>query len=381
MTETTCVRSLAEFGSMTGVWERLRGGSTGSSVFLSHDFLCAWLRSYGSEATPYVILTSKGPSLVGALPLCIIRTPTGRRSLRFIGDGYADYGDALVRRDSAAGAKSLVDALLERCEEWDYVHLRYLDTRSQLLCALNPALNSDWLVEGRMRMPSPYVQVAGKWPAHVKGRFRRELKRRRRKLESAHAEVTVSWGTTPEEVSSGLQEFHHLHRLRWESMKGSISNYSIADTRRRHAEMFTQLAQNHRTLIATLRVDDRPIAVAVNLVDGGTVYYCQPAFDPAFAEYSPSNQLIAELIDYCDTHGATVLDFLRGDEEYKYCWTDKHATLSEVWLSQPSIMNAAMASWTLDLRGRVRETPIVGRSIVTARWLARRLISTGNLPC
>lgn len=370
-----CVRTFAEFNRLAVAWEGLRSQATGSSIFVSHEFLCAWLRSYGSGVEPYVLVARAGDALVGALPMCIGRTRTGRRALRFMGDGYADYSDVLVRGDSPAAADSLVEAFLQRHGEWDFAHLRYLDSESHLLRLLNPRHHPSWLIDGRTRMPSPYVRVVGKWPAHVNGRFRRELNRRRRKLEKAHAAITVSWGATPAEVSSGLEVFYRLHRLRWESMKGSISNYSIADTRRRHADMFTELAQRHRTLLATLSVGKRPIAVAVNLLDGDTVYYCQPAFDPEFAEYSPSNQLIAELIDYCDTHGAKVLDFLRGDEEYKYRWTDTSRTLSEIWLSRPGLVNAAMACWTLDLRGHLRETPIMGRGIITGRWLAKRLTS------
>jgi len=370
-----CVRTCAEFNRLAVAWEGLRSQATGSSVFVSHEFLCAWLRSYGSGVEPFVLVAQAGDALVGALPMCIGRTRTGRRGLRFIGDGYADYSDVLVRGDSPTAADSIVEALLQHHGEWDFAHLRYLDSGSRLLHTLNPGRHPSWLVDGRIRMRSPYVRIVGEWPAHVSSRFRRDLKRNRRKLESAHGEVTVSWGTTPAEVSSGLEVLYRLHRLRWESMKGAKSNFSIADTRRRHAGMFIGLAQMHRTLLATLSVGQRPIAVAVNLVDGDTIYYCQPAFDPEFAAYSPSSLLIAELIDYCDTHGATVLDFLRGDEEYKYRWTDTSRSLSEIWLSCPGLVNAAMACWTLDLRGRLREAPIMGRGIVTGRWLARRLTS------
>ena len=70
-----------------------------------------------------------------------------------------------------------------------------------------------------------------------------------------------------------------------------------------------------------------------------------------------------------------VLDLLRGDESYKHRWTDRTRTLSEVWLSRPGRMNAAAAAWTLDLRSRMREAPVVGPAIVKGRWLARRLAS------
>ena len=283
------IQTLDEFDGLALAWEELRSQAIASSIFVSHDFICAWLRSYGTGWEPFVLLAEAHDSLVGALPLCVSRTRLGRRSVCFLGDGYADYSDALIRSDSPSAYDVLADALFEKLGDWDFAHLRYLCSESQLLRSLNPKRRADWLVRSEVTMPNPYIEVVGTWPGQVSKKLSWQLKYQRRKLEKAHGEVTVSWGTTPEEVSAGLEVLYRLHRLRWESMKGSISNFTIAAARQVHASMFTQLAEKHRTLLSTLSVADRPIAVAVNLIGEDTIYYCQTAFDPEFADYSPSS--------------------------------------------------------------------------------------------
>jgi len=374
--EIRLVRTMDGFDDLFEPWEELRSKASHSPIFASHDFASAWLRYYGTGAEPFVLLAESGGALVGALPLCVMHARFGKRSIRLLGDGYADYSDALVDPDSPAACDALVDALFRELKQWDSVYLRYLSKESQLLRSLTPSRRADWLVCGKSGMEDPYIEVVGAWPGQVSRQFSQQLRSKRRKLEKAHGEVSVSWGTTPSEVSGGLEVLYRLHRLRWETMKGALSKYSIAAARQEHGGMFTRLAERQHTLLVTLSVANRPIALAVNLVDGDTIYYCQTAFDPEFAKYSPSALLLAELVNYCDSHGAGVLDLLRGDESYKYRWTDKSRNLSEVWLSRPGLVNAAVAAWTLQWRGRLRETPVVGPAIVKTRWRVKRLASS-----
>jgi len=63
-----------------------------------------------------------------------------------------------------------------------------------------------------------------------------------------------------------------------------------------------------------------PWAIAYGFHDQGTYRYYQPAFDTAFARFSPSKMLIAALLETGIAKGWREFDFLLGDEPYKFEW-------------------------------------------------------------
>ncbi|EGQ7675716.1 GNAT family N-acetyltransferase [Vibrio parahaemolyticus] len=51
-------------------------------------------------------------------------------------------------------------------------------------------------------------------------------------------------------------------------------------------------------------------------------YYYMPVFDGAYRSYAVGNQLLLKLIEFSETEGIQDFDFLRGDESYKFSWTN-----------------------------------------------------------
>ena len=52
--------------------------------------------------------------------------------------------------------------------------------------------------------------------------------------------------------------------------------------------------------------------------------YYQAGYDPAYSKYSPGLTLMALVIEYAISKGLKEYDFLRGDEEYKWKWTNDY---------------------------------------------------------
>jgi len=112
-----------------------------------------------------------------------------------------------------------------------------------------------------------------------------------------------------------LDEFLRLHRLRW---NGGV----LADER---VATFLRSAVPRLDAAGLLRL----YAVRIGGVIAGAylgfqhrdrVYAWLGGFDPGFAFESPGTLLIGHAIAEARREGAGVLDFLRGDEPYKFAW-------------------------------------------------------------
>jgi CelD/BcsL family acetyltransferase involved in cellulose biosynthesis len=70
--------------------------------------------------------------------------------------------------------------------------------------------------------------------------------------------------------------------------------------------------------IATLYVGERPAATHLSFHHGAQLLLYNSGYDPAFAEYSAGFVLLVYRLQRALAQGIRVLDFLRGDERYKY---------------------------------------------------------------
>ncbi len=64
----------------------------------------------------------------------------------------------------------------------------------------------------------------------------------------------------------------------------------------------------------------RRIAAGVHFDDGEAFYYYNAGVDPDARELSPGVVLIARYVEQALALGRRRMDFLRGDESYKYDW-------------------------------------------------------------
>jgi CelD/BcsL family acetyltransferase involved in cellulose biosynthesis len=69
-----------------------------------------------------------------------------------------------------------------------------------------------------------------------------------------------------------------------------------------------------------LTVEGRRIAAGVTFDDGKVIYYYNAGVDPDARELSPGVVMVARYIERSIRLGRGRLDFLRGDEPYKYEW-------------------------------------------------------------
>ncbi len=253
----------------------------------------------------------------------------------FFGASYhADYATILSSgADLGEVARALVAHLAEPAapgddhpEPWDVVDLRRLrcadplvDVLERAFRAAAPANGWDVVSEREdvcpvVTLPSGidfegYLDTLGKKSRH-------EIRRKLRRAEAA-GEVALTESTDP---LVDLDAFIDLHQRRW-GERGLFPATPGGDASRVFVRrLFEEFGADGPARLSFLTVGGRRIAAGIHLDDGRSLSYYNAGIDPDARELSPGVVLVARYVQAAIEAGRERLDFLRGDEPYKYEW-------------------------------------------------------------
>ncbi len=352
------------FGTIApATWDRLAGRNPWATPFSSWAFHRAWWDAYGSSAhdqTMVVVDPTAGPDAdpIGIVPLMhrhevepsdaavhttlrhgsgIELTPVlATAKAVFFGASYhADYATILAApgdldRVAAAvagelAAPSTVDD--EHPAPWDVVDLRRLKcgdpSAEALATAFRRVTAADrWAVTLEREDVCPVATIPDEvtdldgFLAHLGKKERHEIRRKVRRAEAAGA-VELTPSTEP---LADLDAFIDLHQRRWGDA-GLFPPTEGGDASRRFIRrLFEGFGPDGPVCLCFLTVGGRRIAAGITFEHGETVGYYNAGVDPDARDLSPGVVMVAKYVERAIRTGRRRLDFLRGDEPYKYEW-------------------------------------------------------------
>lgn len=301
--------------------------------FCSPAWMLAWWRHAARVGSMLrIIAVREGSELVGISPF------------------YADGHDGLIRyRLLGSEASSQVEPLSRPGAERIVAGMvaRVLSGATpgpDVLSLKGVRVDSSWPVlmkeawSGRVapsvhRSPSmrcPTLGLRGRtyadWLAAIDPHFRRELRRRRRRLEEQGAVFRLA--DSPTAAIDCLQSFASLHYSRWRWRGGSRAlDPSIEQML---ADVARQLVGERRIRLWSIEVGGRTISAQVFIGAGGELAYWLGGFDETWAAYGPSIQAVRAAIEHAWECGDARINFGPGGQNYKYNFADGEEILQSV---------------------------------------------------
>lgn len=143
------------------------------------------------------------------------------------------------------------------------------------------------------------------WLMAIGKKERHEVRRKRRRFEAEFGEIEV--------VRTGVESigaFVDMHR----TSPGDKGDFMTPDME----AFFTDLVVEAEAVIHLLVCGGRPLAAAFGFESDAGYFYYNSALESDAAHASPGIVLFSTMIDAQIARGATVFDFLKGDERYKF---------------------------------------------------------------
>ncbi len=342
-------------------WDRLASASPWATPFSGWAFHRAWWDAYGTSAHEQALvvtdLTSDRTVAIvplmhrhqveptdidtqttmrhGHAPAQGLTTVAATAKVIFFGASYhADYATVLAAPAVLpAVAEAVVEYLAAKAtpddphpDPWDAVDLRRLRCGDPAAEALAVAFGRREMVEGWtlnveredvcpvVHLPpgidfDGYLGTLGKKDRH-------EIRRKIRRAEAV-GEIRLTDSTDP---LADLDAFIDLHQKRW----GDAGLFPQTSGGNASRVFFRRLFEEHgpdgALRLAFLTVGDRRIAAGIHFRTADGYLYYNAGVDPAAKELSPGVLMVAAYVQRAIAEGCRRLDFLRGDEPYKYEW-------------------------------------------------------------
>jgi CelD/BcsL family acetyltransferase involved in cellulose biosynthesis len=390
-TATTGARLVAQRRSFDDIhaaaWDALADRTPWASPFSRHCVQRAWWDAYGDTAhdQTLVIVDEADPeALVGIVPLMhrhelepgdvaarttlrhaegppIRAVPASATAVFFGASYHTDYATVLAApADLAAVCEAATDALATTDHSrWDVVDLRRLRAGDPATDALAKAFEwaapaAGWCVTREQEDVCPVVTLAPGigYEGFLATLDKKERHEIRRKVRRAEAAGTVELERSANPIDD-LDAFIDLHQKRWGADGLFPPTEGGAASRRFFAGLFEDCAPSGLVDLSFLSVGGRRIAAGVTFDDGDTVYYYNAGVDPDARELSPGVVMVACYVQRAIALGRTRLDFLRGNEPYKYEWGAADTPIERLLVQRtgPAATSAAGTSATSAAEG------------------------------
>lgn len=322
-------------------WRRIEAALPGLTVFQTHAYQAAWVRSFGHPRRLMIVCVYDGNELIGIAPFQVSLVEMHRkihRQLSFLGAPWeVDRPGFLFSRDVRACAEAAAQALLARRDDWDVIWFHEQSVDDPALEAFCATLVANGVLHGRVASSRcPYLTFEGSWPellATKSQKFRKNLKSARRKLEAAGRLEYECCTGNPERLQALLEEYELLEARSWKPKAGVGVTQSVEHLRfyRGLVHAFGNYGQ---FVFRSLRLDGRMVAATFGLIHRRKYYSLHIANDAGYARYSPGTFLESLELEECFAAGLEEYDFLGGFLQNKLRWATRVRETVEVHLYQ-----------------------------------------------
>lgn len=335
------VRTSTRFAEVGPAWTRLWQES-GASVFQSHAWTDAWLRTSASgrwRTRLNVGVLWRDGDLAAVLPLAVTRR-RGLRALEWAGKEHSDYCEVLVRPGDAAAVRAVWSGVTA-AGGYDLAYLSHLPPASPTLALGGEIgrLRPSWRREVNLRVRGPWRSGA-EWFDGLPKKPRQNHRRGWKALgEMGHAEFRLLGAEEP--LSPVLDRLVALKRD-WLLRTGQAA--SILDRDAAPLRAYVDALRTADCLrVFVLELDGRVVAGSVNFKECESLRSFFAAYDPAVEKASAGMLLMAEYIRWAFDHGCHEVDFLCGDEDYKRRFATTELTLAALAGGRTLVGRAAIA--------------------------------------
>ncbi len=328
---TEIVKTSGRMAEVGPAWDDLWKRSS-QSVFQSHGWIISWLgsRQASNQSRLCIGLCWMEDRLVAAMPL-MTRRHRGARVLEWAAKDCSDYCDAIVDPDLPDGRSALemVWAALVATAGFDVAYLSHVRPNAAVERLFTGRSQSIKLKPGHRSARSLQVQSHGanghSWFRSLNKKARNNHTRGMRIVgETGPVAVRISEPGAP--INAVLERMIEL-KQEW-LISTKQSNNILNDDALILRDLVKELARQQVLRVFSIHCGDALVAGSVNIVSGTHMQAFFAAYDPKFDRSSPGTLVMVEYIMWAFDNGITEVDFLCGEEEYKFKFANAQTDLA-----------------------------------------------------
>ena len=347
-------RRVAEIPRET--WDALASRNPWATPFSAWAFQRAWWDAYSANAHEETLVVLATDGAAGVDPVAIVPlmhrhevedsdalthtkmrhgadveltpVPPTAKAVFFGASYHADYATILAAPSDMPAVSAVVAAYLAspHGKPWDVVDLRRLrcgDPAGDELAAAMGALEmtQGWTLNVEREDVCPVVTLPE--GADIDGYLatlgKKERHEIRRKVRRAQAVGEIRLDDSPDPLAD-LELFADFHQRKWGDDGLFPPTLGGEQSRVFFRQLFELFGLSGPLRLTFLLVGQRRIAAGIHFETANEVLYYNAGVDPDARDLSPGVLLVYAYVARALANGTKRMDFLRGDEPYKYQW-------------------------------------------------------------
>ncbi|EPY2271623.1 GNAT family N-acetyltransferase [Clostridium sporogenes] len=314
------INSFKELNKYSLQWENLINSSENPEIFYSWNWISNFLKYMCNKRIEiFTILILDKNEIIGIVPLRIEKRKIGFITARVmcpIVNKTVDYCSFYFHKkyNEYELLKKAFKVIYENKEKWDYIELTNFNTRSRSTYLIKQIVEK--VFHGKcffeQSVMTPYLKY-NSIDNKINKKQLKDIERRERKLEKNHnleIYINAKWDR---EV---WDKFIKLHKEKWE--KGIFFNKEYIEF---YEELIPKLEEKQQLEFSYLKVDGNIAAIHFGFKTEKKVYYYIPVYSSEYLSKGVGSILLKHIVDNYSKNKME-FDFLRGDEKYKFDWTD-----------------------------------------------------------
>lgn len=335
---TVSIATEGQFFDSREKWNQLVQAMPYPSVFCTWEWISAWQSNFTKKNNLFIIFVYEGGDLIGILPLYyyqsdLIKTGFCGKVLKFCGADplHTDHLDVICNKENTdICIEAIFKYLNNNRSLWDVIHIPLLAENSGIISYFNQKTRIlvCYIYE---ITTAPYLVIGGKFDDYInkfKKKKRYNIRRERKKLYNELDAGYFSCNNN-EEVIDGLRTVFHLHNKRF-AHKGTVSTFGNKNIEKFYLDFIENTGDRDYIWIRFIRNKERVVSAFLGFYFCDRIFFYQMGHDPEYSNYSLGSTIIYESINEAFQKKCVEFNFLQGDEQYKYSWTDKERMLSDV---------------------------------------------------
>jgi len=320
-----------DFFNLRHEWNELVLKSESNNIFLTWEWLFNWWTSFNNEKKLKILLLRENEELIGIAPLFLYNS--NRRDtylIQFLGstDVGSDYLDFISKKGSENEVINEIFKYLNLNQDnWQIINLTDIPCKSASIGLMKKHYNNNYYTLIQKYTTCPYLSLPESheiFLGSLSSNMRYNIKRKRRKFEQKFEGqfIVVSEKNEIDKLYEELIRLN-LNRMKIKKIDSPFNNKTFYQF---HKNIISCFMANDWLRLCFLKIKDNYIASLYIFKYGGKYYYYQSGFDPDWEKLSPGFLLFSYCIENAISESIKEFDFLQGEEEYKYLWTDKIRT-------------------------------------------------------
>ena len=174
--------------------------------------------------------------------------------------------------------------------------------------------------------PCPYIQLTETWENYLSGlskNARHNILRYGNRLRKEYPDQVNYWRVEKKDDLLKMTDIFFSLHLDRKSEQGQDSTFNDQQLLKFIRKIVNNFHENGWLHFYLLKVKQEPIAAILCFFYKGIFSFYQQGHNPSWSVFSPGRQITAYAVQQAILNGAREFEFLRGDESYKYTWTDK----------------------------------------------------------